>query len=161
MTEGDRSSVDPYRELEVEPTADSTAIRRAYHKKARLHHPDRGGDPAAMARLNVAYELLRDPARRRQHDATRPRASRREPPAPPPWTGAAGPPPGKPSGPVLDFGIFAGWSIGEIARHDPGYLVWLAERREGRPYLAAIERIVAPMREAARARPAGRTSRRR
>ena len=159
MTDGDRTKVDPYGELEVDPRADASAIRRAYHAKARVLHPDRGGDPTAMARLNVAYEVLRDPIRRRSHDATRPRAARPGA-APPPWTGAAGPPPGKPSGPVLSFGIFAGWSLGEIGRHDPGYLIWLSGRPEGRPYLAAIERIVGPMQEAARARPTGAGRRR-
>lgn len=54
-------------------------------------------------------------------------------------TGGAGPPPGRPSGSVLRFGRHVGWSIGEIARIDPGYLQWLSERREGRPYLAEIE----------------------
>lgn len=53
-------------------------------------------------------------------------------------TGGAGPPPGRPSGSVLGFGRHVGWSIGEIARVDPGYLEWLSERREGRPYLAEI-----------------------
>lgn len=54
-------------------------------------------------------------------------------------TGGAGPPPGRPSGSVLGFGRHMGWSIGEIVRVDPGYLEWLAERREGRPYLEEIE----------------------
>jgi curved DNA-binding protein CbpA len=144
--EADTGVVDPYRELGVDPRADLKRIRAAYHAKARLHHPDYGGDPAAMTRLNIAWETLRDPARRRQHDATRPKAPRVRRDVPPPWTGAAGPPPGKPAGPVLDFGIFAGWSLGEIARHDPGYLDWLAARAEGRPFLAAIERHLAQIR---------------
>ena len=55
------------------------------------------------------------------------------------WTGGAGPPPGRPSGSVLDFGRHAGWSIGEIARSDPGYLAWLEERREGQRYLEEID----------------------
>lgn len=54
-------------------------------------------------------------------------------------TGAAGPPPGRPSGSVLPFGRHLGWSIGEVARIDPGYLAWLEMRREGRPYLAEID----------------------
>ena len=145
------AAADPYRELDVDPRADAARLRKAYHAKARVLHPDRGGDPAAMARLNVAYELLRDPTRRRQHDAKQPGARQRRD-VPPPWTGAAGRPPGKPAGPVLDFGIFAGWSIGEIARHDPGYLDWLAQRPDGRPYLAAIEQFLAPVRAAAAAR---------
>ncbi|MGK2851231.1 MAG: DnaJ domain-containing protein [Candidatus Limnocylindrales bacterium] len=53
-------------------------------------------------------------------------------------TGGAGPSPGRPSGSVLGFGRHVGWSIGEIARVDPGYLEWLSERREGRPYLDEI-----------------------
>ncbi len=54
-------------------------------------------------------------------------------------TGGAGRPPGRPSGSVLTFGRHLGWSIGEIARVDPGYLTWLEERREGRPYLDEID----------------------
>ena len=104
-----------------------------------------------MARVNAAYDLLRDRTRRAAYDREQVSApTAHDDPKKPPWTGAAGPPPGRPSGPKLDFGIFAGWSLGEIARRDPGYLVWLAERKEGRPYAEAIEAIVAPMREAAR-----------
>lgn len=57
-------------------------------------------------------------------------------------TGGAGPPPGRPSGSVLTFGRHLGWSIGEIARHDPGYLEWLEDRREGRPYLEEIDKAL-------------------
>ena len=57
-------------------------------------------------------------------------------------TGAAGPPPGRPSGSVLGFGRHLGWTIGEIARTDPGYLVWLEERRDGRPYVAEIDQTL-------------------
>jgi curved DNA-binding protein CbpA len=57
-------------------------------------------------------------------------------------TGAAGRPPGRPSGSVLRFGRHLGWSLGEIARVDPGYLVWLEDRPEGRPYLAEIDQIL-------------------
>ena len=39
--------------------------------------------------------------------------------------GAAGPPPGNASGSVLNFGRYAGWSLGEIMRRDRGYLMWL------------------------------------
>ena len=60
--------------------------------------------------------------------------------------GAAGPPPGAPSGSVLPFGRHVGWSLGEIARVDPGYLAWLKDRREGAPYRDEIERILASVR---------------
>ena len=33
-------------------------ITRAYRRLARQHHPDKGGDPARMAVLNKAYEVL-------------------------------------------------------------------------------------------------------
>ena len=57
-------------------------------------------------------------------------------------TGGAGPPPGRPSGSVLPFGRHIGWSIGEIARADPGYLEWLVERPEGAPYAGEIDRAL-------------------
>ncbi len=54
-------------------------------------------------------------------------------------SGAAGPPPGRPSGSILPFGRHVGWSLGEIARVDPGYLEWLDDRVEGRPYRDEID----------------------
>jgi hypothetical protein len=57
-------------------------------------------------------------------------------------TGGAGPPPGRPSGSVLPFGRHIGWSLGEIQRVDPGYLLWLSERPEARPYADEIEAIL-------------------
>lgn len=59
--------------------------------------------------------------------------------------GAAGPPPGRPHGTVLAFGRHIGWSLGEVARVDPGYLQWLAARPEGAPYRAEIEKVLAPL----------------
>ena len=53
--------------------------------------------------------------------------------------GAAGPPPGKPSGSVLNFGRFAGWSLGEIARFDIEYLEWLDRMPIGRAYQGEID----------------------
>jgi curved DNA-binding protein CbpA len=134
-------SDDPYHELGVAFGSDRRAIRAAYLAKARRLHPDRGGEVGGMARLNAAYELLSDPQRRAAYD-TSPDAAARRQRAAEPWTGIAGPPPGRPSGAVLDFGIFAGWSLGEIAGRDPGYLVWLAEHKQGRAYAAEIDRLL-------------------
>lgn len=53
--------------------------------------------------------------------------------------GAAGPPPGRPSGTVLGFGRYAGWSMGEIARRDIEYLEWLDRVPIGRPYRDEID----------------------
>ena len=56
--------------------------------------------------------------------------------------GAAGPPPGNPSGTVLGFGRYAGWSLGEIARRDIGYLEWLDRMAIGRAYRDEIDVIL-------------------
>jgi curved DNA-binding protein CbpA len=55
---------------------------------------------------------------------------------------AAGPPPGSPSGSVLTFGRFAGWSLGEVARADLEYLEWLDRMPIGRPYRDEIDAIL-------------------
>jgi curved DNA-binding protein CbpA len=56
--------------------------------------------------------------------------------------GAAGPPPGRPSGSVLTFGRYAGWSLGEIARHDLEFLEWLDRMPIGRSYREEIDGIL-------------------
>ena len=40
------------------------------------------------------------------------------------------------------FGRHLGWSLGEIARVDPGYLLWLESRPEGQPYAVEIDSIL-------------------
>jgi len=57
-------------------------------------------------------------------------------------TGAAGTPPGNPSGSALNFGRYAGWSLGEIARMDLEYLEWLDRMPIGRPYRDEIDEIL-------------------
>jgi curved DNA-binding protein CbpA len=57
-------------------------------------------------------------------------------------TGAAGPPPGNPTGSVLTFGRYDGWSLGEIARADLEYLEWLDRMPIGRPYRDEIDAIL-------------------
>lgn len=57
-------------------------------------------------------------------------------------TGAAGPAPGNPSGSVLTFGRYAGWSLGEIARTDLEYIEWLDRMPIGRPYRDEIDAIL-------------------
>jgi curved DNA-binding protein CbpA len=56
--------------------------------------------------------------------------------------GAAGPPPGNPSGSVLTFGRFVGWSLGEIARADIEYIEWLDRAPIGRQYRDEIDGIL-------------------
>ncbi len=56
--------------------------------------------------------------------------------------GAAGPPPGRPSGSVLSFGRYNGWSLGEIARHDVEYIEWLDRTPIGRTYRDELDAIL-------------------
>ncbi len=59
-----------------------------------------------------------------------------------PPEGSAGPAPGNPSGSVLNFGRYAGWSLGEIARHDPDFLEQLDRLPIGRRYRDEIDGIL-------------------
>jgi curved DNA-binding protein CbpA len=56
--------------------------------------------------------------------------------------GAAGPPPGDPSGTVLNFGRYSGWSLGEIARKDLEYLEWLDRMAIGRVYREEVDTLL-------------------
>lgn len=56
--------------------------------------------------------------------------------------GAAGPPPGRPSGSTLNFGRYSGWSLGEIARSDLEYIEWLDRTPIGRTYREEIDGIL-------------------
>lgn len=138
--------VDFYRVLQVEPDADPETIRSAYRTLARLHHPDLpGGSHARMVMVNRAWSVLGDDQRRRVYDRGRHVLSARPrtpPTAAPEWSPNPGAPVGTPSGTVLDFGRYAGWSFGQIARHDPDFLEWLVRTPIGRPYRAEIESLL-------------------
>jgi curved DNA-binding protein CbpA len=56
--------------------------------------------------------------------------------------GAAGPPPGNPSGSIVSFGRYEGWTLGEIARSDLEYLEWLARMPIGRTWQSEIEELL-------------------
>jgi curved DNA-binding protein CbpA len=151
---------DHYEVLQVHPRAEPDVIRAAYRILARKYHPDLGGDAARMIAINDAWDVLGDPARRASYDAALSAAgdSRKPPPPTPsndssasagaptraaqPETGHAGPPPGHPSGTVLDFGRYAGWSLGEIARYDTDYLEWLVRATFGRRLREEIDTLL-------------------
>lgn len=151
---------DPYRVLGVSPAASPREIRDAYRRRARMAHPDLAGDDSAswMRDLNAAWEILKDPARRAAYDeasghrgtsnvsGSSDPARRFDGSGDEPWRGAAGKPPGTPYGTVLDGGIYAGWSLAQVARRDKGYLAWLRERPEGKRHAAEIDRILHPER---------------
>ena len=61
-----------YENLKVARDASADEIRAAYRALTRKHHPDRNPDNAdaqrVMSVVNVAYGVLSDAARRREHD---------------------------------------------------------------------------------------------
>lgn len=48
-----------YEALWLKPGAPMSVVKAAYRSLAAQTHPDVGGDPSAMLRLNTAYETLR------------------------------------------------------------------------------------------------------
>jgi len=122
---------DPYKTLQVDPEAEDEVIQAAYRRLARKYHPDvaPGADAATrMAAINAAWELIGEPAARAAFDRQR--------------SSAAGAPPGRPSGTVLNFGRYAGWSLGEIARRDMEYIEWLDRAPIGRNYRQELDEIL-------------------
>ena len=75
MTAGDhrRGGSDPYSTLGVGTDASDEEITRAYRRLARDQHPDTNPDAhdGDFAGLTDAYDVLRDPDRRRRYDQTR------------------------------------------------------------------------------------------
>lgn len=47
-----------FRVLGLRPTSDVEAVKARYRELARLYHPDKGGDPESMRRLNEAYRRV-------------------------------------------------------------------------------------------------------
>jgi len=84
-----------YERLGVDAEATAEEIQRAYRLLALRHHPDVApdADRATMAAINAAWEILRDPDRRRSYDASirqpGPEARPRPEPPPPPGAGWA------------------------------------------------------------------------
>ncbi len=86
-----------YQILQIDSGASQSVIDAAYHKLARVYHPDINQDPdttRCMQELNEAYSVLRDPQQRAAYDqwlvvqahaASRPHASS----AQSHWNGAA------------------------------------------------------------------------
>ncbi len=198
--------IDPYKTLQVDPEADPDVVQAAYRRLAQKFHPDLAAGPESAARMvaiNMAWEVVRDPARRAAYDRARAAVAQRRgglgpvgpsktspgtPGAssgragsttaageaarsgPPPaesvsrdWTagrssvgggydpqtmrapqgeGSAGPPPGNPSGSVLSFGRYRGWTLGEIARSDLEYIEWLDRAPIARAYGDEIDAIL-------------------
>lgn len=115
---------DPYRLLGVATGASTAEIRAAYRRAAKRAHPDAGGDPLAFQRIQVAFEVLADPQRRRQWDLRNAPAA----PTASPQPGAGGTQPvehrtgwGSPVGPTAHARLRTHWMGAELAwTSDPG-----------------------------------------
>jgi DnaJ-class molecular chaperone len=58
-----------YEELGISKEATQEEIKLAYRKKAREHHPDKGGDKEDFQKVQKAYEILSDIDRKSAYDA--------------------------------------------------------------------------------------------
>ena len=145
-----RSSFDPYAVLQIVPTADQEVVHAAFKALALKYHPDHDATRRAsekMAELNRAYALLRDEQGRAAHDRSHrmtiagisvsAAAARPSGGTPPP--AAAG------KGSVLGFGRYSGWTLRDLARQDPDYLLWLSRHSSGIRYRTEIYGILRTM----------------
>jgi len=154
------SAADYYRILGVDSRAEHATIHRAYRELARRFHPDAIGDDTTMKLVNGAWDVLGDAVRRASYDQERAQVSTTiAAPATMVVPRHAGPPPGKPSGSVLTYGRYEGWSLGEIVRIDPAHLEWMRNAPGYRWLQAEVDGVLGtlepppPVRE--RSRPRG------
>jgi curved DNA-binding protein CbpA len=160
---------DLYRILQVDPAASPLVIQAAYRVLARIFHPDVEGDDEQMKRINHAWAVLGDPRSRAEYDrqragrhlgpvaatpaaASAPTAQPGSPRAGTPSTAGAragakvedhaGPARGEPFGPVLRFGRYEGWTLGQVVRVDREWLEWLRNVPAGRGLKAEIDAVL-------------------
>jgi curved DNA-binding protein CbpA len=134
--------VDPYRVLQVVPSAEQEVIHAAYRALALKYHPDRdrsGRAQRRMLELNAAYALVRSEEARAAWERSlhpQPQAGRNRV-APPPRSESAGT--------RIPFGRYQGWTLRDLARRDPEYLRWLSRHSSGIGYRTEIYQILGRM----------------
>jgi len=62
------ASDDYYEILGISKNASPDEIKKAFRRAAIEHHPDRGGSEAQFKKINEAYEVLKDPEKRKRYD---------------------------------------------------------------------------------------------
>jgi molecular chaperone DnaJ len=60
-----------YKILGVEESASQEEIKKAYHRLAHQHHPDKGGDEEKFKEMNEAYQTLSDKEKKARYDRLR------------------------------------------------------------------------------------------
>jgi DnaJ-class molecular chaperone len=147
------SEKNPYKLLQVDPQADTDVIAAAYRALAGKLHPERdftGIEEYRLAELKRAYALLTDAARRRAYDAEAERvAFTVEGPGHHSWTLAdriaAKQADDNGAKIRIDFGRYAGRTLGELLRADPEYLRWLSRHSSGIRFRGPILRLLAEL----------------
>jgi len=136
------SDRDVYEVLQVQPTAHQLVIQAAYRVLASMYHPDRdptGSATRKMAELNAAYAKVKTRDLRDAYDRAR---KARQTVA---VTVGTAPVPDRTArrsaqdAGLIDFGRYTGWTISQLARHDPDYLRWLSRHSSGIRYRRQIE----------------------
>lgn len=151
-----------YKILQVDPAAEPDVIVAAHRALAAKLHPERDISGVAeyrMRELNRALAVLTDPEHRRAYDqqlaAEATQAAADVVPVGPGPQGTTladrmhAPDMAGLGAIRIDFGRYAGWTLGELARTDPEYLQWLSRHSSGIRYRGAIMRLLAE-REATR-----------
>jgi curved DNA-binding protein CbpA len=138
---------DAYEVLQVHPRADQLIIQAAYRILAAKYHPDRDSSPLAtrrMMELNAAYAAVRTRDLREVYDKQRQQhQSAVQTTIVPPYAQPAAA--HSEAADTLDFGRYAGWSIDQLARHDPEYLRWLSRHSSGIRFRKRIEAALAKL----------------
>jgi DnaJ-class molecular chaperone len=150
------SGLDLYGILQVDPRAEPGVIQAAYRTLALRMHPDHSrneNSAGAMAILNRAYSVLRDPSQRSAYDQTRSSV------AAIPVADARSSSVSERLRPRTDdrstdsmtvsFGRYQGWTLQQISQQDPEYLEWLRRHSSGIGYRRQIDVILDAKRTAA------------
>ncbi len=133
--------VDPYKVLQVAPSAEQEVLQAAFRALALKYHPDRdtsGYATRRMLELNTAYAMVRDEKARAQWD----RSQRLMGAAPTQATAAVAPPRTASGGRRLSFGRYVGWTLKDLATQDPDYLRWLSRHSSGIQFRTEIYQIL-------------------
>ena len=164
----DMTDTDFHKLLQVDREADLDIIQAAHRVLASRLHPERdltGVDEIRRNELDRALAILSDPFRRTAYDQQREFEMVAVGPGKPRDRHGAGDADLEDhqrlamgalteriqagrngeglANVTLDFGRYAGWSLGELARQDPDYLRWLARHSSGIRYRGAILRLLA------------------
>jgi len=146
MTSG--PSFDPYAILQVVTTAEQEVVHAAFKALALKYHPDHDATRRAatkMAELNRAYALLRDERSRAAHDRSRRTTIAGIAVSPSARPTSVAPPSVSSGGSTLSFGRYTGWSLRDLARRDPDYLLWLSRHSSGIRFRTEIYGILRTM----------------